>query len=219
MRRFRDPDGLSRMEILGAWLGFWTPRDVEVPPVPKRKLALAAAGLAIVLAVAAAVAIPAIQSGKDEGAERERRAEDAARAADRRERRAEQRAHHGRGRPARDAAGRAELFGRMRESIAADARRRVRAGELKGPIRRVDCEPSPNARDGKGSRVSLGCTAVTREIPAGPRSVPGALGHPFVAVADLATGRYTWCKTNPVPGEQVVPDPRDVVELPRECVL
>ncbi|HEX2126508.1 MAG TPA: hypothetical protein VHF45_08125, partial [Thermoleophilaceae bacterium] len=89
-----------------------------------------------------------------------------------------------------------------------------------GPIRRVDCRPSARSRDrGSAGRASFDCTAVTSEIPAGPRNVPGTLGHPFVAVVDFATGRYTWCKTNPVPGERVVPDPRDVVELPRECVL
>ena len=45
----------SKLEILGAWLGIWTPpRDVEVPPVPWRKVGYVALG---VLAVAAAVAV------------------------------------------------------------------------------------------------------------------------------------------------------------------
>lgn len=155
---------LTRLETLSAWLGLWRPRDVEVPPVPKRKLALIGGIVVLAVAAVAVVAVPAIDSGKDEGAERE-----------------------------------------------ADARRRVAAGELDGPVLRVSCRTSPRAAGAHG------CTAVTRDVPAGPRNVPGSLGHPFVAVVDFGSGRYTWCKTNPVPAEQVVPDPRDVVELPREC--
>ena len=30
-------------------------------------------------------------------------------------------------------------------------------------------------------------------------------------------GRYAFCKTNPPPGEQVIPDPRRIVRLPRPC--
>jgi hypothetical protein len=34
---------------------------------------------------------------------------------------------------------------------------------------------------------------------------------------DFDAFSFAWCKTNPVPGERVVPDPRTVVELPRAC--
>lgn len=213
----RDPHRLSRVETLSAWLGLWKPRDVEVPRVPKRKLGIALAFLVLVLAVAAAVVVPAIESGKDEGEARERRAAAEAREEWRERLRVEQAPHRGSGRPVRDAASRAALLERVRASIAADARRRVAAGELDGAIRRVDCRPS--ARPGTGNRRSFDCTAVTRDIPAGPRNVTGALGHPFIVVVDFATGRFTWCKTNPVPGERVVPDPRNVVELPAACLL
>ena len=198
---------LSRWETLTAWLGRWKPRDVEVPPIPRRKIALTGGVLVVLLAAAAGVAVPAIDSGKDEGAEREARADTEARAAERRRLRAEQAAHHGR---APRGADRTEVVRSLEASIAADARRRVAAGDLDGPIRRVSCRPS--RRDG-----SYGCTAVTREIPAGPRNVPGSLGHPFIAVVDFEGRRYTWCKTNPIPAERAVPDPRDVIELPREC--
>ena len=209
MRRNRGD--LSRMEVLSAWLGLWKPRDVEVPPVPKRKLAIGAAVLALLLVVIAVVAVPAIQSGKDEAADREGREAAEARAAERRRLEAEQVAHRGRG----DASSHAGLLGSVRASIAADAKARVRAGQLDDPILRVDCEQGRRA----GRRISYDCTAVTREIPRTGRSVPGVTGYPFVAVVDFATGRYSWCKTNPVPGERVIPDPRDVVALPRECVL
>jgi hypothetical protein len=207
----RPPQRLSRLEVLSAWLGLWKPRDVDVPPVPKGKLALAAAALVALLVVAVVVAVPAIQSGKDEAAEREGRDAAEARAAERRRLEAEQVAHRGRG----DAGSHAGLLGSVRRSIEADARGRVRAGQFDGPIVRVDCEQGRRA----GRRVSYDCTAVTREIPQTGRSVPGVTGYPFVAVVDFATGRYSWCKTNPVPGERVVPDPRDVVALPTECVL
>jgi hypothetical protein len=107
------------------------------------------------------------------------------------------------------------LLASVRESIDADARARVRAGQLDGRILRVECELARRV----GDRGSYDCTAVTSEVPQTGRNVPGLVGYPFVAVVDFETGRYSWCKTNPVPGERVIPDPRDVVELPRECVL
>ena len=59
----------SVLEILGAWLHVWTPpRDVEIPPVPWRKLAIWAGVGAVVLGVALAVMIPRINEGKDERA-------------------------------------------------------------------------------------------------------------------------------------------------------
>jgi hypothetical protein len=62
----RSPSrGLSHWELVGAWLHIWTPpRDVPIPPVPRRKLAFL--GLAAVAAVA--MIIPAIESGKHAGA-------------------------------------------------------------------------------------------------------------------------------------------------------
>jgi hypothetical protein len=206
-RKSRD---LTRLETLSAWLGFWKPRDVEVPPVPKRRLAVAGAILVLLMAGAALVAIPAIDSGKDEAAEREGRDAAEARAAERARLEADQAAHRSRGPRDRDA-----LLARVRESIETDARARVRTGTLDGRILRVECEPGRRA----GSRASYDCTAVTSEIPETGRNVPGVVGHPFVVVVDFSTGRYSWCKTNPVPGERVIPDPRDVVALPDECVL
>ena len=48
-------------------------------------------------------------------------------------------------------------------------------------------------------------------------NVSGQLGYPFRAVVDFKAFSFVWCKTNPVPGERVVPDPRAVVQLPRVC--
>jgi hypothetical protein len=209
-----DHDGkpeLGPLETLGVRLGLWKPRDVEVPPLERRKLASVAAVVVGLVAAGAGIAIPAIDSGKESGAGRDAREAAEARAAERRRLREEQAAKRGRG----DPSSRARLLADVRASIEADARARVRAGELRGRIARVECEAGRRA----GSRVSYDCTAVTREIAATGYNVPGRTGYPFVAVVDLASGRYSWCKTNPVPGERVIPDPRDVVELPRACVL
>ena len=52
---------LGRLEVLGAWLGVWTPpRGAVVPPVPWRPIAIGAALLAIGLLVAAALLVPGI---------------------------------------------------------------------------------------------------------------------------------------------------------------
>src|SRR5215212_9720464 len=60
----------SPFEILGAWLHVWTPpRGVQVPPVPWRRIGLGALGLAALVAVALVTVVPAIDQGKQRGAE------------------------------------------------------------------------------------------------------------------------------------------------------
>jgi hypothetical protein len=61
------------------------------------------------------------------------------------------------------------------------------------------------------------CLAVVGTIAATKANKAGALGYPFRAVLDYRTFAYAWCKTNPVPGELLVPDPKSVVQLPRAC--
>ena len=68
-------------------------------------------------------------------------------------------------------------------------------------------------------RVAYDCVSEVRAIigagdEAGAR---GSLGIPFRAVLHFGRGRYAFCKVNPPPGEQVIPDPRKIVELPRAC--
>ncbi|MEA2139427.1 MAG: hypothetical protein QOG56_2577, partial [Solirubrobacteraceae bacterium] len=52
----------SRWEIVGAWLRIWTPpRDVEIPPFPRRRALVAAVVLGgVAAALALAVIAPAI---------------------------------------------------------------------------------------------------------------------------------------------------------------
>src|SRR5918992_2686156 len=79
-------------ERLGAWLRIWTPpRDVEVPPVPVRGLAIGGVALLAVAAAATAIVAPRIDEGKDARAAEEARERDQRRAAERERIRAEQR--------------------------------------------------------------------------------------------------------------------------------
>src|ERR671910_689845 len=66
---------LGRLEVLGAWLGVWTPpRGAEVPPVPWRPIAAAAALLAVALLAGAALLVPGILEDRERADERAREA-------------------------------------------------------------------------------------------------------------------------------------------------
>ena len=55
----------SAPEILGVWLHIWTaPRDVEVPPVPWRKVAFLTSIGALLVGIALLVMIPRINGGQ-----------------------------------------------------------------------------------------------------------------------------------------------------------
>src|ERR687896_2376362 len=82
----------SVLERVGAWLRIWTPpRDVEVPPVPVRKLVLGGLALLVVAGAATAVVAPRIDDSKDARAAAEARERDQRRAAERERIRVEQR--------------------------------------------------------------------------------------------------------------------------------
>jgi hypothetical protein len=91
---------------------------------------------------------------------------------------------------------RAAMATGVTDAILADARARVRAGELKGPILRVACDrfpktvgPPPPERDRRYS-----CVAVTAEIARSKGGEAGAIGHPYRARIDFSTGRFAFCK-------------------------
>jgi hypothetical protein len=221
----------SLPEVIGAWLRVWTPpRDVDVPPVPVRKLAIGAAVAVLTIAAATAVIAPAIHSSKDRRAARER-----AETAERRNKErlrviAEQRPRSLDVRGLRPPAGasaaervaaRERLLARTESAITADAQQRARIGELHGRPGATDCGAVGH---GERPELDLGarrgvydCLVVIREIPATETNPAGHLGYPFRAVLDFRAFRTTWCKTNPVPSEQVIPDPRTVVRLPKAC--
>ena len=132
--------------------------------------------------------------------------------------------------PARDVADRRALLRSVQSSILRDARARVKAKKMRGPIRRVVCEPTTKSivdgrapeRDLSRPRGVYSCTAVTNELELkhkrrGHPPATGYTGHPFRAVVNFDSGEYAWCKRNLAPGEGGIIDPRAIVGLPAEC--
>jgi len=187
--------------------------------------------VAAALALAGAFAIPRIESSKEEGEERARRELAERQAAERQRLRVEQRPVRGRAprpqgplAPAAELRARGALLRTVERAITAEARRRAAAGTLEGMALRTDCVPAPSSVERRGAEATLGsrrdaydCVAVTRDIRSRSVGRPGTLGHPFRAVVDFERFTFVMCKTNPPPGEGAIPDPRDVVPLPRAC--
>jgi hypothetical protein len=193
-----------------------------------RTARLAGLGALIVLVAAAAALVPAILESKEDQAEADRR--------DRAERRAElirrleteQRPRHRRstsvappGAPAAEQLEtRAVLMDELNGEILADARARVRRGELDGPIRRVECERFPRSVDEVGAHEQLGlrsgryaCVAVTAEFGTGEVGATGVIGHQYRTMVDFETGRYAFCKVS----GQAGPSREQLVTTPRVC--
>jgi len=221
---------------VGAWLKVWTPpRDVEVAPPPSRRtLAIAATVLVVLVAGAAALIVPAIDSSKERTAAAQAREDAARRAASRRETIREQRPRRLDAAALAPAAGapdaevvsaREALLRRVETAISDDARARADAGELEGNPRGTQCEPYPKRtdradwpdQDPGAARGVYDCLVFVRAVPQTETNIGGQVGYPFRAVLDFDRFTVVWCKTDPVPGERVVPDPRTVVELPKAC--
>jgi hypothetical protein len=182
---------------------------------PRGRVAAKVGGGLFVVAVtvAAIVLLPRIaESNRERTAEERRQAEAALQA--RVERiRAEQRPHRGR---AEAGASRATALAELEAAILADARARAAVGKLHGPsAKRVRCEPLDNTRSGV-VRVGYDCIAVTSDLPTIEDSPGGVIGHPFRAIVDLSSGRFTWCKVSGRPGEGAVTS-EGLVTLPRAC--
>jgi hypothetical protein len=205
----------SRWEILGAWLRIWTPpRDVEIPPVPRRATAVVAALCIAAVVVAITVIAPAIDRAKQRDAAQEARRLAAYRRGELARLTADQRPHRARAARAarlhaagRVAQARAALLADARTRIARDARARVAAGTFQGPVRRVRCR---YRLGGPETRVRLACLAVTSETAA------ALVGQPFVVAGSLRDGRYAWCHENPRPAEGAS-GTGIAVQLPAAC--
>jgi hypothetical protein len=205
----------SRWEILGAWLRIWTPpRDVEIPPVPRRAAALLAAGCVAVVVVIVVVIAPALPDARERSAAREARADAAARRAEVVRLRHDQRVQTARATAAaglfaagRRAAAHAALVAGVRASIERDADARAETGEFDRPTRRVRCV---DRRAASGASVFLRCLAISSETPR------VRLGQPFIVAASLRDGRYAWCHVNPPPAEGAA-GVGVFVALPRAC--
>ena len=221
----------TALESLGAWLRIWTPpRDVEVRPVPKRLLLGVAAAVVVVGIAVAALVAPAIDDGKQRADARERAADDARRDAARRRAVESQRATTVSLAALRPPAGssaaerraaRAAAVAEVEERITASAQARAAEGEFRRPSGPTTCERAPGtaeaATDLTVRRGVFECDTTVRAIVATDSNQAGSLTYPFRAVIDFTTYRVAWCKTSPPPGEQIVPDPRHVAELPRAC--
>jgi hypothetical protein len=193
-------------------------------PRPARIALVVLAGAA---AVGTAIAIPLIASGKREGAAEERRADAAATARAERRLRADQASHRARAAHAPrapEAAREAAITAALERAITADARARFRAGTLSGPavkstVCRADstqvADLQPAARRAGGA--VLVCLAAT-SVNTRPDGARFAIGFEFVAAANWRRATFTWCKTNPPPGEGFGGVRRAKVALERACV-
>ena len=216
----------GRLEIVGAWLRIWTPpRDLEVPPVPWAAVALGVVALATGAVVVALVIAPEIDEGKRERSAREERRLDAALTARAARVRHEQRARFGRlerrERATAAPAFRGAVLDRVARAVTRDARARNARGELPRRATSTRCVPfPPGSGAGSGPRAAFDCLARTATIPRGTTDRrAGVVGYPYRAIVDFGAGTWAFCKINPVAGERIVPDPRQVVPLPGACRL
>jgi hypothetical protein len=214
---------LGRLEVLGAWLGVWTPpRGSAVPPVPWRAIAVAAALLGVALLVGAALLVPSIVGDRERADDRareaaQRRHAQALAQADR-----EQRPRTGRG--AADPGAEASAPRRLRAraallAIAQDALRDDAAARGAGRIQGLDCEPFPRGSAPRPpvealsvKRAQYQCVAVTSRFGEGDQR--GVIGIPFRLVADFAAGRYAFCRVVPLSDRD-----RLAHQLPEACRL
>jgi len=186
----------------------------KLGPRGRTAFKLGAAVFLVAVTVAAIVLVPRISETKRERAERERSEAAAAMAERRRRLIAEQQPHRGRSGPS---ASRGAVLGDLEGAILADAKARAASGELpRPPAKRVQCKPLAGS-DPAATRVAYDCLAVTSDLPSIEGSPQGVLGHPFRAVADYSTGRFTWCKVSGRPGEGGLTRESLAVTIPRAC--
>jgi hypothetical protein len=185
-------------------------------------------GALIVLVAAAAALVPVILETKDERAESDRRERAERRAELIRRLETEQRPRQRRSTSVAPPAAavteqleaRSALMDELNAEILADARARVRRGDLDGPIRRVECEPFPRSVDAVGAHEQAGrqigryaCVAVTAEFGTGEAGATGVIGHQYRTMVDFETGRYAFCKV----AGQAGPSREQLVTTPRVC--
>ena len=216
----------SALEILGVWLHVWTaPRDVEVPPIPWRKLAIWTGVGALVLGIALAIMIPRINEGKSERAASAAAEQARVRALNRERVIKLQQPRTGEfaslkpaknAGPAAEFAARAQLVAGVETAITADAQKRAAAGEISKVQGPTTCSPTAGGPT-SGPLGVFDCYTVVRKVPKVETNVAGSIGYPFRAVVNYSTFTYTFCRTEQFPGEQLIPDPRTVVQLPAAC--
>jgi len=208
------------------------PKHVWTHLSPRGKRIMAAT-LAVVVIGGASLAIalaPEISTSKEERAAEERERAEQARAEriERLEREQRPRAATGVAAPLdapdeEQLSRRAELLDAVSASVGADARARAERGELRGPIRRVECEPYPRNVEGRGADTDLGertgryaCLAITTDVKGTELSEGSAIGHPYRVRVDFVSGRYAFCKISGRPGEGSLTR-EQLVTVPEAC--
>jgi hypothetical protein len=95
-------------------------------------------------------------------------------------------------------------------AIAGDARARVRAGELTGPVRGAVCRPGNGLVNRLDDPDLFRCLAVTSS------AVGVTLGHEFFVRIDRGRGIALWCHNNYPPAH---PDTAQAISAPvsRAC--
>jgi|RhiMethySRZTD1v2_1073278.scaffolds.fasta_scaffold252150_2 hypothetical protein len=192
------------------------PGFFELPGFLWRKLprvgrvGLVAVGLALVGLVIALS--PTIERSKEEHARAEATAEARFEKQQVAATRREQRPRFARGTPGgTDRAARRRLVTSAAASIKADASTRSAAGEFKGPILRVACDPYPPTAAGtpadsvpsmRSGRYE--CLAITSDVPPSERNMRGVVGYPYRTKIDFRTGRYAFCKVRGRPAELAI---------------
>lgn len=115
-----------------------------------------------------------------------------------------------------------DLLGAVENAITADARGRVRTGELKGSISHTECGPFLRARDAVPDDQVLSkpigrydCVAVQGDAVHSGQTV-GKIGYAFVAALNFRTFTYVTCRNSPAQGE--AGKPLAFVRLDRACI-
>jgi len=209
--RYEPLPGLAR---LPRWIWRRLPRAGRV----------AVACIPVVAVVLAVVLGPGIDRGKKERARTEAARLEQARAARLERIRVEQRPHFASGPAAgADLRARRALLDAATATVAADARRRVAAGTLDGPIRGVRCESYPRTTSGVGAdrRPALrygrySCLAATSRFARSEHGGAGAIGHPYRMRIDFQTGEYALCKVSGRAGEGSI-GTAPIVAISRSC--
>jgi hypothetical protein len=124
---------------------------------------------------------------------------------------------------AQQLAARHRLLLAVQDRITADARARVRTGELDGPVLSTACGPILKSRDAvPDDRVltkSIGrydCVAIKDHVIGSDDRKVAELGNAFVAALNFKTYTYTWCRNTPAQGEAGVA--LVFVRLDRACL-
>lgn len=197
----------------------------------RRRIAIGAGALAVVAVLLGVVAVLAFSDRNSR--EQTERTRSAKVLADLRARMVREQAPHHDAAPqlrppagasdAQQLAARHRLVVAVERRITADARARVRTGELDGPVLATACGPILKARDAvPDDRVlakSVGrydCVAIKDHVIGDNHKKVAELGNAFVAALNFKTYTYTWCRNTPAQGEAGVA--LVFVRLDRACL-